>query len=72
MGVYELCMSSMCMMRVCVCVSVHIYLMSINSDGNQCEDRDVNGAILCKAAYMAHYLPKHPCTVNKPHLGTDR
>ncbi len=51
-----------------VSVCKNTYLVSINSNSNQCKNRDMNRTILCKAAHMAHRLPKHPCTVNKPHL----
>lgn len=51
-----------------VSVCKNTYLVSINSNSNQCKNRDMNRTILCKAAHMAHRLPKHPCTVNKPNL----
>lgn len=49
-------------------VCENIYLVSINGDGNQCKNRDMDRTILCKAAHMAHHFPEHPCTVNKPNL----
>lgn len=44
------------------------HLVPVEGDGRQGQRGDVEGAVLHKAADVAHGLPKNPCAVHKPDL----
>ena len=45
--------------------------MAVHSDGRQRQGGDVQGAVLCEAADMAHAFPEHPRAVHKADLQTN-